>query len=84
MIYDDLLAALKAPQSLEDFADLLDRIDLVLRSGNECLFIEQLGRDYEDKLMVVLLTKIRFYVLVLAAQHCLIRDLRTQLEHVDA
>jgi hypothetical protein len=79
MTYEELLAKLRAPQSLEEFGESLDLIERQLRSGGD-FWERERSSLFSDSCMAVLLTRARFYVLMLTAQHMLIRDLSQQLE----
>lgn len=66
----ELLEALKSPQDLEATFETLVRIEQEVRAEEP---------EGEATLVAVLLTKTKFYILALSAQHHLIRLLREEL-----
>jgi hypothetical protein len=73
--FEALLATLRKPQNLEDTEATLIELgrwltpEALVRPEPECAI----------ELILTLTTKMRFYILVLAAQNFLIRDIRQQL-----
>lgn len=75
--FDEWLVKLQAPQTLDEFTGLLTLLEEELSDPLDC-------SDQAGAVVSQLISTLRFYALVLASQHMLIRDLRRMLERTAA
>jgi hypothetical protein len=79
MSYDELVVELRKPQTADEFCVALEAVETLVREAGPAYWDAEQEQRVEDTILAVLLTKMRFYTVVLSAQHLLIRDLRSEL-----
>lgn len=76
MALDLLLAELKAPCSLVGLSDVLARVEQKVRAAPSSFWEAEGIKPYEDTYTAVLLTRMKFLLLAVEAQHARIVELQ--------
>lgn len=84
MAHEALLSRLRAPMTLEEFSQGLEQVESLVREQGAAFWQAEATRPFEETFLASLLMKMRFYALMLSAQHLLIRELRGELGRDDA
>ena len=84
MAHETLLSRLRGPMTLEEFSEGLEQVEQLVRQQGATYWETEAGRAFEETFLASLLMKMRFYALMLSAQHLLIRELRQELGRDEA
>lgn len=80
MSHEEVLSALRLAQTPEECSAALYHVEELARREGAGFWNRERDRPFQESVLFALLVRMRFYALVLTAQHLLMRELRQQSE----
>ena len=83
MTYDILHALLRAPLNIDEFFAAVLELETLARGTEAGFWHEESTRAFDETMLAALLAKVRYYCLIVTAQHLLLREIRQELGKIE-